>query len=314
MSTIAGDRTDWRYHAACQDVDPDLWYAADGDHETRQAAVRICENYCPVKEQCLAEGMSEDFGIWGGKTARQRRQMRRNRRKAPAVGVIRRLRALTRNGWGPAEIAAQIRYRSGVQLSVANLRRLTQDDTVMWVHEDTAKQVALVYDEMSTGRSTNHHAARRIAEAAAADWPAPSAWKGVDIDDPWAAPAIDMKGQQYLFAPDATVPTVGAVRRLRALAGLGYGPTQLAEILRDRGHRITHGTVASLLDGAIGHTTLARHAAIRDLYDDLAVGPRSTSPRAHLTIGNAHANGWPDPGDWAGVDIDDPTAAPLKAA
>jgi hypothetical protein len=44
---------------------------------TANTAREICLR-CPVMAKCLKVGMFEEFGIWGGTTPEQRRQIRRN--------------------------------------------------------------------------------------------------------------------------------------------------------------------------------------------------------------------------------------------
>lgn len=38
----------------------------------------VCKT-CPVQQQCLEAGLSEYHGIWGGRSEKQRRAMRRER-------------------------------------------------------------------------------------------------------------------------------------------------------------------------------------------------------------------------------------------
>lgn len=68
----------WATRGACLDADPDLFVGDDATAEDRNAAVAICRNKCPVQHECLAHALENDerFGIWGGKTERQRRQIR----------------------------------------------------------------------------------------------------------------------------------------------------------------------------------------------------------------------------------------------
>lgn len=69
-------RTDWRLHAACAHVDPELFYPPKG--ATSRPAIRIC-TACPVRADCLRSAIehAEPYGIWGGLTANQRRVLRR---------------------------------------------------------------------------------------------------------------------------------------------------------------------------------------------------------------------------------------------
>lgn len=66
-------------------VDPEDWFPVlTTDGVTPEAAIRDLEDRaaalcagCPLREQCLADGLSEDFGVWGGEAPHQRRARRR---------------------------------------------------------------------------------------------------------------------------------------------------------------------------------------------------------------------------------------------
>ena len=67
----------------CRDLDPDLWFP-DADERTTEyadqahVAIAVC-NACPVKTECLDYGVEHEvYGIWGGTTPSQRREMRNN--------------------------------------------------------------------------------------------------------------------------------------------------------------------------------------------------------------------------------------------
>lgn len=71
----------WRQRAACQGVDPEIFYPVS-DEEAEQA-LAICGS-CPVREACLEYALTnrEREGVWGGATERERRRMLRQRRKS----------------------------------------------------------------------------------------------------------------------------------------------------------------------------------------------------------------------------------------
>lgn len=75
-------RPAWQDHAECAGVDPDLWFPdKSGDViVTIRAAKAVCYR-CPVRVDCLEFALDhgEQFGIWGGKTVKERRQIRRQR-------------------------------------------------------------------------------------------------------------------------------------------------------------------------------------------------------------------------------------------
>lgn len=80
------DRNDSLYHrAACAGAPlqlffPDPTRADPGELEQAKA---ICAG-CSVREACLAAGMREAHGIWGGLAPRERRALRRKQREKAA--------------------------------------------------------------------------------------------------------------------------------------------------------------------------------------------------------------------------------------
>jgi WhiB family redox-sensing transcriptional regulator len=64
----------WKARAKCRGLDPDLFFPGKG--ESTKEAKRVCAS-CPVQPECLAYGLDEFFGIWGGEPERQRRVLRR---------------------------------------------------------------------------------------------------------------------------------------------------------------------------------------------------------------------------------------------
>ncbi len=75
------ERTDWRDHAACSGLDPDLFFpvSTSGASLTEiEAARRVCQ-CCPVTTPCLrwALDLGQVSGIWGGTTEEERRALRR---------------------------------------------------------------------------------------------------------------------------------------------------------------------------------------------------------------------------------------------
>lgn len=64
---------DWTDLAACQGMDPELWFSL-GDGAQARA---VCAG-CPVRDDCLAFALrlGLDDGIFGGLDAQQRRALR----------------------------------------------------------------------------------------------------------------------------------------------------------------------------------------------------------------------------------------------
>ncbi|MFD4413518.1 WhiB family transcriptional regulator [Streptomyces sp. NPDC058251] len=64
----------WVFRGACRDVESELFFP-EGEQSSghEEKAKGICAS-CPVTQQCLmhAQSVPERFGVWGGKTARER--------------------------------------------------------------------------------------------------------------------------------------------------------------------------------------------------------------------------------------------------
>lgn len=74
---------DWARLAACVGADPEPFHP---DKHTRRAAIRaakaVCAS-CPVAAECLADALDrdEEFGIWGGLEAHERKSLQRRTRR-----------------------------------------------------------------------------------------------------------------------------------------------------------------------------------------------------------------------------------------
>lgn len=71
---------DWRDRAACRDEDPELFFpVSDVGPGARQAteAKAVCGR-CPVRRECLDYALDNglDYGIFGGTTERERREIK----------------------------------------------------------------------------------------------------------------------------------------------------------------------------------------------------------------------------------------------
>ena len=73
--------TSWMDRANCAGVDADLFHPGRG--ESTAEAKAVCAA-CSVRDACLdyALAAGEKFGIWGGKSERERRAIRRQRNAA----------------------------------------------------------------------------------------------------------------------------------------------------------------------------------------------------------------------------------------
>lgn len=70
------DIQSWATDAKCIQAEPDTFFPEKGG-STREAK-KICAD-CPVLEECLAYALANDerFGIWGGKSERERRRLKK---------------------------------------------------------------------------------------------------------------------------------------------------------------------------------------------------------------------------------------------
>lgn len=68
------DEIAWQDRALCNQTDPEAFYPEKGG-STREAK-QVCKS-CEVREQCLQYALDHDerFGIWGGLSRTERRQL-----------------------------------------------------------------------------------------------------------------------------------------------------------------------------------------------------------------------------------------------
>lgn len=65
---------------ACRGRDPETWYPDEGDTDTAAEARQICRT-CPATTECLAWALAthQGYGVWGGKTPKERHYLLRTR-------------------------------------------------------------------------------------------------------------------------------------------------------------------------------------------------------------------------------------------
>jgi WhiB family redox-sensing transcriptional regulator len=82
MTAVTAQPMTWRESGRCKGADPEVFYP-DDDEDPAVEAKEICAS-CPVREVCLEHAltMREKVGVWGGYTAKERRRMLRQRRRA----------------------------------------------------------------------------------------------------------------------------------------------------------------------------------------------------------------------------------------
>lgn len=73
----------WTDQGSCAEVDGDLWFPGRGGSVREPKA--ICRK-CPVRAECLEYALENDerFGIYGGLSPRERRDLKRQREEAAA--------------------------------------------------------------------------------------------------------------------------------------------------------------------------------------------------------------------------------------
>jgi WhiB family redox-sensing transcriptional regulator len=86
VAAIAAGRPDWFDRAACRDMGPDVFFTGKG--VPTAPAKAICAG-CPVTAECLAYGLREKWGVWGGEAERSRRRIRVQANRAKRAAEIR---------------------------------------------------------------------------------------------------------------------------------------------------------------------------------------------------------------------------------
>lgn len=73
----------WRDKARCVGLDPNIFFADDGDVSR---AKEVCHG-CEVQAECLDYALKNnvDFGVWGGSSGPERRAVRRKNRRESAL-------------------------------------------------------------------------------------------------------------------------------------------------------------------------------------------------------------------------------------
>jgi WhiB family redox-sensing transcriptional regulator len=79
IAVFEWEQAEWIEQARCRGVDPELFFPARGASTTESKA--ICAQ-CPVAAECLEYSLKhgEKFGIWGAKSERERREIRKQRK------------------------------------------------------------------------------------------------------------------------------------------------------------------------------------------------------------------------------------------
>ena len=106
-------------------------------------------------------------------------------------------------------------------------------------------------------------------------------------------------------ANSGTIPAIGTVRRLQALAALGYTSEQIAT------HSgIPHGYVRKLMQATRPTVNVATATRVLHSYDALAMKTPPAGWVADRQRRQAAGKGWPPPLAWDDDEIDNPNARP----
>jgi len=99
---------EWPSQGACRGEDPDALFVQGA---AQQQAKQVCLS-CPVRSECLAHALDTrtEFGVWGGTTERERRQLLREH---PQVESWRRLLEGARSAHEDARLGVAPRQRAG---------------------------------------------------------------------------------------------------------------------------------------------------------------------------------------------------------
>lgn len=103
-------RESWRDRAACDGCDPNMFHPNRG--EPTEPAKLVCWG-CPVKTECLTWALDHfvKLGIYGGRSERERRRMRRERRQAARRGEVYVIRPINEEPVLPAYFTVRLRPR-----------------------------------------------------------------------------------------------------------------------------------------------------------------------------------------------------------
>lgn len=85
LPSLIADHWDWQVNAACRGLSAALFFNPDNERgrakRTREADAKVVCATCPVAAACLDWALSvrEPYGIWGGKSPADRKDMRTDR-------------------------------------------------------------------------------------------------------------------------------------------------------------------------------------------------------------------------------------------
>lgn len=110
--------------------------------------------------------------------------------------------------------------------------------------------------------------------------------------DPWATPV-------------GFVPAIGTMRRLQALAALGWSARSVMER-----SGISEGSLHTIRRGERRYVEIATHRKVTAVYDALSMALPPETRASRATRAKAAKKEWPPPMAWDDLGIDDPAAEP----
>lgn len=75
----------WEDQAICKGIDIELFFPDRGRPSAQVEMIKEICRQCPVRRECLTEHLHEEYGIFGGTTARQRRRIIYQMRRAKKI-------------------------------------------------------------------------------------------------------------------------------------------------------------------------------------------------------------------------------------
>lgn len=134
------------------------------------------------------------------------------------------------------------------------------------------------------------------------------------IDKDLAARLLAVRADVDTLAGGATTPAVGVVRRVQALAVLGWS---VAQVCARAG--VDRQAVDAVLGGARARISVRHARAIRAVYEDLwDTAPPETNQREKIAASRSRSRAaaarWAPPAAWDDADLDDPHGRPAMPA
>ena len=121
-----------------------------------------------------------------------------------------------------------------------------------------------------------------------------------------------LMGVTLVLTPEARVCGIGTLRRIRALARLGWSYDEMNKAARDAGHHIPGHALDQINSTATGTVEVKTREAVAAAYATLSMRLPDRSRGSSCVRTRAERKGWAPPLAWD--DIDDPAAEPYAPA